>query len=112
MKRRVFLASSAVTLAHPAIGAPTTTIIHVPQGNLVTLDPVCTTAIVTRNAAGANRRRLNSSPVPMACRPSPFPVKTENLGGYKLVIQESRPDKESRGPKGPKILCERAVVDM
>ena len=51
MKRRVFLASSASALAMPAIGAQTSTIIHVPQGNLVTLDPVYTTAQVTRNAA-------------------------------------------------------------
>ena len=51
MKRRTFLAAGAVALARPAIGAQTTTIIHVPQGNLVTLDPVFTTAIVTRNAA-------------------------------------------------------------
>lgn len=51
MKRRSFLAASAVALARPAIGAQTTTIIHVPQGNLVTLDPVFTTAQVTRNAA-------------------------------------------------------------
>jgi peptide/nickel transport system substrate-binding protein len=51
MKRRTFLAASAAVLARPAIGGQTTTIIHVPQGNLVTLDPVYTTAIVTRNAA-------------------------------------------------------------
>ena len=40
-----------MALARPAIGGQTTTIIHVPQGNLVTLDPVFTTAMVTRNAA-------------------------------------------------------------
>ncbi len=51
MKRRAFLVTSAAALAAPAIAAPTTTIVHVPQGNLVTLDPVFTTAIVTRNAA-------------------------------------------------------------
>src|SRR3954468_5000383 len=52
MKRRAFLAASAAaTLACPAIGAQTSTIIHVPQGNLVTLDAVFTTAQVTRNAA-------------------------------------------------------------
>ncbi len=51
MKRRTFLATSAAALATPAIAAPVTTIVHVPQGNLVTLDPVFTTAIVTRNAA-------------------------------------------------------------
>lgn len=51
MKRRTFLAAGAAALARPAISAPTSTIIHVPQGNLVTLDPVFTTAQVTRNAA-------------------------------------------------------------
>ena len=52
MKRRHFLAATAASpLARPAIGGQTTTLIHVPQGNLVTLDPVYTTAIVTRNAA-------------------------------------------------------------
>jgi len=51
MKRRTFLAASAVALARPAIGGQTTTLIHVPQGNLVTLDAVFTTAQVTRNAA-------------------------------------------------------------
>jgi peptide/nickel transport system substrate-binding protein len=51
MKRRTFLATSAMALASPAIGGQTSTIIHVPQGNLVTLDAVFTTAQVTRNAA-------------------------------------------------------------
>jgi peptide/nickel transport system substrate-binding protein len=51
MKRRAFLAASAAALARPAIGGQTSTIIHVPQGNLVTLDAVFTTAQVTRNAA-------------------------------------------------------------
>ena len=51
MKRRSFLAAAAVALAKPAIAAPVSTIVHVPQGNLVTIDPVFTTAQVTRNAA-------------------------------------------------------------
>jgi peptide/nickel transport system substrate-binding protein len=51
MKRRAFLATSALALARPAIGGQTSTIVHVPQGNLVTLDAVFTTAQVTRNAA-------------------------------------------------------------
>jgi hypothetical protein len=29
-------------------------------------------------------------------RENPFPIDTVNLGGYKIVLQESRPDKESR----------------
>ncbi len=52
MKRRTLLAAAALSpLAAPAIGGQTSTIIHVPQGNLVTLDAVFTTAQVTRNAA-------------------------------------------------------------
>ena len=52
MKRRFLLATVAAgALARPAIGGQTSTLIHVPQGNLVTLDPVFTTAQVTRNAA-------------------------------------------------------------
>ncbi|MGE0222097.1 MAG: ABC transporter substrate-binding protein [Acetobacteraceae bacterium] len=57
MKRRVFLAGSAAALAspavlaQPAIGGKSTTLVHVPQGNLVTMDAVWTTAQVTRNAA-------------------------------------------------------------
>ena len=57
MHRRAFLTASAAAiaspaLAQPAVGGKTKTIIHVPQGNLVTMDAVWTTAIVTRNAAG------------------------------------------------------------
>ncbi len=52
MKRRSFLAASAATaLARPAIAQGKKPIIFVPQGNLVTMDPVWTTATVTRNAA-------------------------------------------------------------
>ena len=62
MNRRGFLAASAATvatsasasraLAQPAIGGKATNLVHVPQGNLVTMDAVWTTAQVTRNAAG------------------------------------------------------------
>jgi peptide/nickel transport system substrate-binding protein len=58
MNRRHFLAASAAAvfarpaLAQPAIGGKTTTLVHVPQANLTSLDPVWTTAQVTRNCAG------------------------------------------------------------
>src|ERR1700733_8962087 len=77
MKRRVFLASSAVTLARPAIGAQTTTIVHVPQGNLVTLDPVFTTAIVTRNAAAMVFETLFG-------RDEKLEAKPQMLEGYQV----------------------------
>jgi len=60
MKRRHFLAASAATTLAarsagaqaPAVGGRAKTIIHVPQANLTSLDPVWTTAVVTRNHAG------------------------------------------------------------
>ena len=52
MKRRSFMAASAAAaLARPAIAQGAKPLIFVPQGNLVTMDPVWTTATVTRNAA-------------------------------------------------------------
>jgi peptide/nickel transport system substrate-binding protein len=58
MKRRSFLAGSAALAAGtaraqpaPAVGGRASTIIHVPQANLTSLDPVWTTAVVTRNHA-------------------------------------------------------------
>ena len=52
MKRRMFLtAAGAAALARPAIGAASKTLIFVPQTNLTSLDPVWTTATVTRNFA-------------------------------------------------------------
>ena len=64
MQRRHFLlgataagisAPSALTqpaLAQPSIGGRGTKIVFVPQANLTSLDPVWTTASVTRNHAG------------------------------------------------------------
>jgi peptide/nickel transport system substrate-binding protein len=53
VKRREFIAAAAATaampLARPSIGAMTKTLIFVPQANLTSLDPVWTTATVTRN---------------------------------------------------------------
>ena len=57
MKRRSFLAGAATaalarpSLAQPAIGGKARTLIYVPQANLTSLDPVWTTAVVTRNCA-------------------------------------------------------------
>lgn len=52
MKRRTFMAAAtAAALPLPAIGANSKTLIFVPQANLTSLDPVWTTATVTRNFA-------------------------------------------------------------
>ncbi len=56
MKRRSLLAAAVATaaarpaLAQPALGGRAKTLVFVPQGNLVTMDPVWTTAAVTRCA--------------------------------------------------------------
>ncbi|HEY4253737.1 MAG TPA: hypothetical protein VGM87_21190, partial [Roseomonas sp.] len=56
MQRRHLLlgAAAAVTaggrLAAPALSAEPKTLIHVPQASMATIDPVWTTAVVTRNA--------------------------------------------------------------
>jgi peptide/nickel transport system substrate-binding protein len=52
MKRRGFLAASALSLlARPAISQGIKPLVFVPQANLTSLDPVWTTATVTRNYA-------------------------------------------------------------
>jgi peptide/nickel transport system substrate-binding protein len=52
MQRRGFLAASAATvLARPAIAQAVKPLIFVPQANLTSLDPIWTTATVTRNYA-------------------------------------------------------------
>jgi peptide/nickel transport system substrate-binding protein len=50
MQRRNFmLGAAAATLARPAIGGETKTLIFIPQSPLASLDPVWTSAMTTRN---------------------------------------------------------------
>ena len=50
MQRRNFLlGAAAATLARPAIGGTTKTLMFVPQSPLASLDPVWTSAMTTRN---------------------------------------------------------------
>jgi len=58
MHRRAFMVGAATALAslnravaQPALGGKSRTLIHVPQANLTSLDPVWTSALVTRNFA-------------------------------------------------------------
>jgi peptide/nickel transport system substrate-binding protein len=52
MRRRAFIAAAAAAaLARPAIAAAARPLVFVPQANLTSLDPVWTTATVTRNFA-------------------------------------------------------------
>ena len=68
------LAASAAMAAHPALAQPAVggkakTLIHVPQANLASLDPVWTTAVVTRNFAGMVFETLYGRDETMTPRP-------------------------------------------
>ena len=59
MHRRRLLTGAAALAALPRLtlpalaqGSAARTLVHVPQANLTSLDPVWTTAVVSRNAAG------------------------------------------------------------
>src|SRR3954463_5853201 len=49
MKRRTFLATSAAALATPAIAQPAKLLRFIPEGDPAVIDPIWTTATVTRN---------------------------------------------------------------
>ena len=49
MRRRSLLGGVGATLATPALAQPTSVLRVIPQANLTSLDPVWTTAVVTRN---------------------------------------------------------------
>ncbi len=49
MQRRTFLASAAASLATPALAQPAQVLKAVPQANLTSIDPIWTTANITRN---------------------------------------------------------------
>ena len=91
MKRRIFLAASTAAslapLARPAIGGQTTTIIHVPQGNLVTLDPVFTTAIVTRNAAAMVFETLFGRDEKLEAKPQMLSGYTTEENGLRWTMK-------------------------
>ena len=72
-RRHLLSAAAAMAAAHPlsrpALGQQTKTLIHVPQASMGSLDPVWTTAVVTRNAGAmlwetlyGRDERLNAQP--------------------------------------------------
>ena len=76
MHRRSLLAgttalAATVRLAAPALAQPAgaRTLVHVPQANLTSLDPVWTTAVVSRNAAGLMFETLFGRDESLAAKP-------------------------------------------
>jgi hypothetical protein len=59
--------------------------------------------VIEEMAAGEGQETEFDPPVTVApvrlWRENPYPLRTVNLGGTRLVLQESRPDKESREGK-------------
>ncbi len=49
LRRRALLRTASAALATPAIAAPASVLSFVPQANLNSIDPIWTTATVTRN---------------------------------------------------------------
>ena len=88
MKRRDLLgAAAAAALARPAIaqGAQARTLVFVPQANLTSLDPIWTTATVTRNFAflvlrHAVRRRCEARPPRRRWSRAPWSRTTAGAG--------------------------------
>jgi peptide/nickel transport system substrate-binding protein len=86
MKRRTFLAASAASLSAPAIAGQAKTLIHVPQGNLVTLDAVFTTAQVTRNAAAMVYETLYGRDEKMVAHPQMVEGHTVEDNGLRWTM--------------------------
>ncbi len=58
--------------------------------------PTEQTAMQESATATAVAERPQDEPAARQWRANPYPVKTVNVDGYKVQLQESRPDKESR----------------
>lgn len=92
MKRRSFLAgSAAATLSHralaqPAVAGKSVILVHVPQGNLVTMDAVWTTAQVTRNAAAMVFETLYGRDEKLNPRPQMVQGHTTDNNGLRWTM--------------------------
>jgi peptide/nickel transport system substrate-binding protein len=92
MRRRGFLAGSATLaaaggLARPAIAQPVKTLVFVPQANLTSLDPVWTTATVTRNYGCLIYETLYGTDAALNPRPQMVEGHTIEDGGKRWVIR-------------------------
>ena len=98
VKRRTFIvsaaAAAAMPLARPAIGANPKTLIFVPQANLTSLDPVWTTATVTRNFSLMVYETLY--------RPRPV-VQPAAADGRRPHHRRRRPPLDDEAARGPGI---------
>ncbi len=89
MKRRTFIAAgaaAAASLARPAIAQGSKALVFVPQGNLVTMDAVWTTATVTRNAANMVYETLYGRDAQMNPKPQMIEGALVEDGGKRWTL--------------------------
>lgn len=87
MKRRSFLAASAAAaLAKPAIAQSAKPLVFVPQGNVVTMDAVWTTATTTRNAANMVYETLYGRDAKMNPKPQMLEGALVEDGGKRWTM--------------------------
>ena len=87
MKRRSFMAAgAAAALARPALAQGAKPLVFVPQGNLVTMDPVWTTATVTRNAANMVYETLYGRDANMKPQPQMIEGALVEDGGRRWTL--------------------------
>jgi peptide/nickel transport system substrate-binding protein len=87
MRRRdVLLGAAAATLAAPAVGRETKTLSFVPQANLNSIDPVWTTATVTRNFGLMVFEMLYGRDINMVPRPQMLEGALVDLDGKRWTM--------------------------
>ena len=81
LPRRTFLSAAAATLTAPALAQPAKILRVIPQANLTSLDPVWTTAVVTRNHAYLVYDQLVAMDANFIPRPAMAEGWTQDEGG-------------------------------
>ena len=89
MQRRSFLTGAAAVLARPAVAQPAAsrTLVFVPQANLTSLDPIWTTATVTRNYAFMVFDTLYGTDDALVPRPQMAQGETNDDDGKRWTIR-------------------------
>jgi peptide/nickel transport system substrate-binding protein len=88
MKRRdLLVGGAAAMLARPALGDTATTLVHVPQANLTSLDPVWTTAVVTRNSAHMIYETLYGRDAELTPKPQMLEGHVTEDGGLRWTMR-------------------------
>jgi peptide/nickel transport system substrate-binding protein len=93
MHRRTFLlgaaavAASRRALAQPALGGKARALVHVPQANLTSLDPVWTPALVTRNFAAMVYETLYGRDERLVPRPLMLEGESVEDGGRRRTMR-------------------------